>query len=202
MIIKKKKILVQNGFKFEFYGIYDNGTSYYPNNDTYNDAFKGFFCYWDGRENIQATLRFGIRNQKNILWNAGDGNYVSDYSFSTTYPWNIMYPENDGVQAKKEVHFTISVDCSQKEYVHTMYINGNKTYAGKLNKEYWEYFVNKYLDSLKYFCVGRSSMGTGGRWHYSKMNAYSIKLYNRGLNEQEVKENYDKSVAYHNLLQK
>ena len=44
-------------------------------------------------------------------------------------------------------------------------------------------------------------MDKSGAWHYSKMNAYSIKLYNRGLNEQEVKENYNKSVAYHNLLQ-
>ncbi len=44
-------------------------------------------------------------------------------------------------------------------------------------------------------------MNEKNSWHYSKMNAYSIKLYNRGLNDQEVKENYNKAVAYHNLLQ-
>lgn len=43
-------------------------------------------------------------------------------------------------------------------------------------------------------------MNKNGYWHYSKMNAYSIKMYNRGLSEQEVKENYNKAVAYHNTL--
>ena len=57
-----------------------------------------------------------------------------------------------------------------------------------------------YLENLNYFCIGRSSFGHDGAWMYSKMNAYSIKLYSRGLNDQEVKDNYNKSVAYHELL--
>ena len=43
-------------------------------------------------------------------------------------------------------------------------------------------------------------MDCNGSWHYSKMNAYSIKLYNRGLSAEEVKNNYNKAVAYHNAL--
>ena len=43
-------------------------------------------------------------------------------------------------------------------------------------------------------------MDNNGCWHYSKMNAYSIKLYNRGLSAEEVKDNYNKAVAYHNAL--
>ena len=84
------------------------------------------------------------------------------------------------------------------EYKQTLYVNGDKICEGTLSRDYWKEFVEDDLKSLKYFCVGRSSMYYDGSWHYSKMNAYSIKLYNRGLSEQEVKENYDKAVAYHN----
>ena len=44
-------------------------------------------------------------------------------------------------------------------------------------------------------------MAYDGWWHYSNLNVYSLKLYNRALNEQEIKENYDKTIAYHNILQ-
>lgn len=35
---------------------------------------------------------------------------------------------------------------------------------------------------------------------YGKMNIYACRLYNKVLNADEIKENYDKTVAYHNLL--
>ena len=200
---EEKNILAQNGLTFEFYGIYDGGTSYNPDNTIINDYhYKGLFCYWNGIESKQAQVRFGIASRgKRIEWNtSGNGNkYESDYS-QNGYPWNIWYPESNEIQNGKEVHFTISIDCSQENFKHTVYANGNKLYEGNLNKDYWNHFINNTLSSLKYFCIGRSSMSQAGAWHYSKMNAYSIKLYNRGLNGQEVKENYNKAVAYHNLL--
>ena len=41
-----------------------------------------------------------------------------------------------------------------------------------------------------------------GYWNYSKMNAYCLRLYSRALTEEEVNKNYDKSVTYHDLLNK
>ena len=199
---EEKNILAQNGLTFEFYGIYDGGTSYNPDNTIRdNYGYKGLFCYWNGIESKQASARFGLNSYgKKVQWNIGYKRYISDYS-DKNYPWNIGYPESEEIQNGKEVHFTISIDCSQENFKHILYVNGNKLYEGNLNKDYWNDFTENYLQELKYFCVGRSSMDKDGAWHYSKMNAYSIKLYNRGLNEQEVKENYNKSVAYHNLLQ-
>ena len=196
---EEKNILAQRGLTFEFYGIYDGGTSYNEKNEIFNHNYKGIFCYWNGDESRQATLRFGIRNNKQILWNTGDKSVESDYS-EPGYPWNIIYPKSDEIQNNKKIHFVISIDCTQETYKHVLYVNGNKLYDGVFNKECWSSFVDKYLNNLKIFCIGRSSMNKEGQWHYSKMNAYSIKLYNRGLNEQEVKENYNKAVAYHNLL--
>ena len=198
---EEKNILADNGFTFEFYGMVNGGTSYNPNNEIINYDYRGIFCYWNGIESKQAGVRFGLFKNR-VEWNPrgnGDKTLISDYS-KPGDPWNILYPETEKIQKNKEIYFTISLDCSQEEYQHTLYADGNKLYQGKLNKTFWDTFKTNFLKELEYFCVGRSSMEGNGYWHYSKMNAYSIKLYNRGLNDQEVKENYNKAVAYHNLL--
>ena len=196
---EEKNILAQNGLTFEFYGIFNGGTSYNEKNEVISKNYKGLFCYWNGIESKQAAARFGIDHNR-ITWNTGaDGTQSSDYS-NPSSPWNIIYPENEEIKNGKETSFTISVNCTGDSYTHALYVNGNKLYGGKYNQLCWTNFINR-LSSLKYFCIGRSSAQADGRWHYSKMNAYSIKLYNRGLNDQEVKENYNKAVAYHNLLQ-
>ena len=203
---EEKNILAQNGFTFEFYGTYNGGTSYNEKNEVVdNNGYKGLFCYWNGNEKEQASLRFGINNYgKNIFWNAkvgimGVDALKSDYSHPKA-PWNIIYPETEKIQSNKEVYFTITLNCTQNNYIHTLYANGEKLYEGNFNNIYWNNFVKDDLQKLKYFCIGRSSMDNNGCWHYSKMNAYSIKLYNRGLSAEEVKDNYNKAVVYHNAL--
>lgn len=203
---EEKNILAQNGFTFEFYGTYNGGTSYNEKNEVVdNNGYKGLFCYWNGNEKEQASLRFGINNYgKNIFWNAkvgimGVDALKSDYSHPKA-PWNIIYPETEKIQSNKEVYFTITLNCTQNNYIHTLYANGEKLYEGNFNNIYWNNFVKDDLQKLKYFCIGRSSMDNNGCWHYSKMNEYSIKLYNRGLSAEEVKDNYNKAVAYHNAL--
>ena len=198
---EEKNILAQNGFTFEFYGTYNGGTSYNEKNEVVdNNGYKGLFCYWNGNEKEQASLRFGINNYgKNIFWNAkvgimGVDALKSDYSHPKA-PWNIIYPETEKIQSNKEVYFTITLNCTQNNYIHTLYANGEKLYEGNFNNIYWNNFVKDDLQKLKYFCIGRSSMDNNGCWHYSKMNAYSIKLYNRGLSAEEVKDNYNKAVA-------
>ena len=198
---EEKNILAQNGLTFEFYGIYDGGTSYNVDNTVKEDVYKGIFCMLESKDAVSAFMRFGILYNKQILWNAGFAKEKSDYSLNNKSLWNIRYPETEEIQNKKEVYYTISIDCSGDTYKHTLYANGNKLYDGTLNKKYWDSFVEKYIDSLNFFCIGKAPMNEKNSWHYSKMNAYSIKLYNRGLNDQEVKENYNKAVAYHNLLQ-
>ena len=156
---EEKNILAQNGFTFELYGMVNGGTSYNPNNEIINYDYRGIFCYWNGIESKQAGVRFGLFKNR-VVWNpqgTGDKTLISDYS-QNGYPWNILYPETEKIQKNKEIHFTISLDCSQEEYTHTLYADGNKLYQGKLNKTFWDTFKANYLNDLKYFCVGRSSM--------------------------------------------
>ena len=155
---EEKNILAQNGFTFEFYGMINGGTSYNQNNEIINYDYRGIFCYWNGIESKQAGIRFGLF-KNGVIWNpqgTGDTTLISDYS-KPGDPWNILYPKTEKIQKNKEIHFTISLDCSQEEYTHTLYADGNKLYQGKLNKTFWDTFKTNFLKDLKYFCVGRSS---------------------------------------------
>ncbi len=206
---EQKEALAKNGFTFEFYGIWDGGTT------THNEAskYKGIFCYWNGLEDKQALFRFGINEKdKKIIWNAGflynDGK--SDFAIDPNNLHNIIY-NIDLEKLKKGCFITITVDTSNaytvegKEgeyYKQTMYLDGEVLYTGNYNKKQWDNFCINELPNLKYFCIGRSSMNTDGWWHYSKMNAYCLRLYSRALSEEEVNKNYEKSVEYHSLLKK
>lgn len=88
-------------------------------------------------------------------------------------------------------------------YKHTIYIDGEKKIDAKYNVKSWETFLEKCNNNnLKYFVIGASTQTTGKSWHYSKMNAYCLRLYSRALSEEEVNKNYEKSVLYHSLLEK
>ena len=205
---EEKQTLAKNGFTFEFYGILDGGTSYMPEGTTNNTQYRGIFCYWNGKESNQALFRFGIDGNPSFMslkWNAGYGKFLSDYMEADNIQWNIHY--KNVYEPGKKHFYTITLNTNEsykvgeeEYYKQIMYMDGNKLYEGNYNKKSWDKFVNENINDLKYFCIGRSSMQTEGAWHYSKMNAYTLKLYNRGLSEEEIKNNYNKSVAYHDAL--
>jgi len=200
----EKQELAQNGFTFEYYGTLNQGQSYNESGNPINNTFSGIFCYWSGNEARQAKYRFGFYNNRTISWNAGFGNFISDFSEQYN-PWNILYEVN--IQNGEEVYYTITLDTSnsyekngQQYYKQTMYANGMKLYEGDYSKLTWDNFIENDLLELKYFCVGRSSKHNEGWWHYTKMNAYTLRLYNKALTQSEVKENYSKSIAYREML--
>ena len=208
---KQKQTLAENGYTFEFYGIINNGKAWdYQKNpiDKTIYSYTGIFCYNDGSETGGAGFRLGIepnKNWKSLKWNAGWGGYESDYSEDTVNPHNIQY--KNVYVPNEEVYYTVTLDCTkdysvdEPDYYRAIcYKNGQKVYDGRYNKKSWKYFVDNNFNNLTYFNVGRSQMTKGGWWFYTKMNTYTLRLYNRGLTEQEVKENYEKTVGYYNSV--
>lgn len=204
---EQKETLAQNGFTFEYYGTISKGISYNENYELINyPEYTGLFCYWNGDEKKQAQLRFGLTNSS-LLWNAGFNQEISDFSnLSNNTYHNIIYPFS--YTQGNTIYFTVTLDTSnsykkdEKEYYkQTLYINGKKFLEGGYNKNNWEYFINNNLKDLNYFCIGRSSLGEDGWWHYSDMNTYTLRLYNKALSSEEVEYNYQKSTAYHESLQ-
>ena len=203
---EQKQTLAKNGFTFEYYGTINSGTSYDQNGNVISNLFKGIFCACN--ENEEAVVRFGIQlgnnNKHNLRWNAGNGNYISDFS-EENHPYNIWYPIEYNLG--EDIYYTITLDTTnsyekdgEQYYKQTVYLNGKKLYEGGYNKKTWDDFVEKYINSLNYFHIGRSSMSSPSWWHYSKLNAYTLRLYNHALSSDEAKDNYDKSVAYHESL--
>ncbi len=203
---EEKQTLAQNGFTFEYYGTIEKGNSYNEKKEPIQHTYTGMFCYWNGEETKQAKYRFGFETIKNtIKWNAAMVNQKSDFSEEGS-PWNIHYPIID-YTPDKELYVTITLDTSHsfikdevEYYKQTFYRNGEILYVGGYNKKQWDAFVHDDLDKLQYFCIGRSSMTSEGWWHYSRMNAYTLRLYNQALSKEQVKENYEKSKVYHESL--
>lgn len=210
---EQKNALAKNGFTFEYYGTITKGISYDNKNNEVFDmpTYTGIFGYWTGNENQQAKFRFGIfnkTNSRNLRWNAGwVQNSVSDFSSTKDVdPWNIDYPID--YNYGDEIYYTITLDTTssykkdgEEYYKQIVYLDGKILYEGGYNKKSWDNFINNDLNNLNYFCIGRSSMSTDGWWHYSKMNAYTLRLYNHALTSDEVEDNHQKSVAYHESLQ-
>ena len=204
---EQKEALAQNGFTFEYYGTIEKGTSYDENKEIFDyPQYTGIFGYWNGNEDEQARFRFGIVNYS-LLWNAGFNREISDFSNTADKTYhNIIYPTN--YTQGNIIYFTVTLDTSNsyekdgvEYYKQTLYLNGESFLDGGYNKKNWDYFINNDLKNLNYFCIGRSSLSKDGWWHYSKMNTYTLRLYNHALSSDEVADNYQKSVAYHESLQ-
>lgn len=149
-----------------------------------------------------------------LSWNAGIASYVSDFSVNeTNEAHNIAYELTDLKQIG-DFYVTVTVDTSRsyqvdgregEYYPQKLFFwtkeGGGLKYSGWYNKSCWDNYLLDYLNNSKYFYLGRVEAGTKGAFHYSKLHAYSFRLYNRALTEEEVNKNYEKSVEYHSLLE-
>ncbi len=218
--LTKKEVFAKNGFTFEFYGKLDGGTSYNDLGENIEDFYKGLFGFWNGNESEQAELRFGIFDRYCLYYNPGWYSVYSDLSAHGS-PWNQIYDltkaekQNGDVKEKilkdgtiydsQNHYIVVSLDTTKifktdengSHYKQTIYLDGEKLIDAGFNSESWNVFVNE-MSGLDYFCVGKCSMNSNGWWHYSKMEAYTLRLYNRALTDDEVEKSYQNSL----LLQK
>ena len=80
--------------------------------------------------------------------------------------------------------------------------NGDAEAKSPLDRknQYWKNFIDNELPNLTTFCLGRSSMTDDGNWLYSDTSTYALRLYNRGLTEEEVMKNYIATTTYRNSI--
>lgn len=69
-----------------------------------------------------------------------------------------------------------------------------------MSENYYKDFIEKELPNLNTYILGRCSMDDEGNWHYTNCEIYSLRLYNRSFEENEVLANYNATVAYHDIL--
>lgn len=135
-----------------------------------------------------------------IQYNCGyerEKSYFSDESSTHIQSINFL-KYNKRLNINEDVYISVTIDG--ENLVQNIYINGTKLDGGFVSEKYWKSFIENDLPELNTICLGRSSMEAEGWWHYSKMDLYSLRLYNRALSDEEVMENYNSTVLYHNII--
>ena len=157
-------------------------------------------------------LDFGLDVDDIFVGVLGNLNIVSPYSDSIV-PKNVRYPSS----LKYELHYwtwslnTNSIyNSSNTEelknyegdfYSSKVFIDGEIVYDTYYSKAQYDNAIkNLNNNNSKYITLGRMAVNTENIWHYSKMKTYSMRLYNRGLSEEEIIDNYNTTKAYYSAV--
>jgi len=94
---------------------------------------------------------------------------------------------------------TVNIEESKMKF----YINGEIIDETSFDKNYYQEQTNigDLYEGLIYN-IGRATAAGSSFWHYLKGSIYSLKLYNVGLTDEEVKANYNTTLEYHKILEK
>ena len=178
---------IENGLTFEFfaksqeYDLYmlaktDKGNT---NLLVYSNMFR---TYLSSTENTF----FACMSNKN-----SNSNWTNPMAEHWIMKSNVgtMNTENGG-------YFTMTIDVTNDTIA--LYWNGEYLDSTTCSREWMT--NGGILDSSVPFTIGLNVGGHEYIENYSQVDIYACRLYNKVLTADEIKANYDKTVAYHNLL--
>ena len=175
------------GFTISFYGIsYKNESHFFSKQEKNNINYSCRFCI------AQDKFLFNTsKNRSNSKWAQNDtisnGNLIVNCAYTLG---EIAY-------------FDLIFDAENNEF--KLYKNNEFIDSDVVDEGYWhgENGGRQIFEDDSIFCyLGRAYAGvneTTSDWKYAKLTIYSLRLYNRPLNEDELKSNYDKTIAEHNI---
>ncbi len=192
-----------DGLTFEFYGniVGHLDTTFQVEN------WLGLIGFWSGNFNDQCTSRFGIVDGK-ILYSPvtgwrGVGISPGEWSLSTSLH-NQVKQIDDFIN--KEFYFSIVLENKQyleegkiKQYIFCNIDNNIQEYTGWLARDYYSAFLEK-IRVLSFLEFGRCTWTKASNWGYIIGNCYNLRMYNKSLSSEEIKENCEKSKLFHNYL--
>ena len=173
------------GFTLSFYGISYKNNSFFAKQKENNVAYS---CRFSLGGNI-----FGFNTSKN----RANSKWSSDSDINNgmlIIPCSYIFGEI--------AYFDLTFDAEKNEF--KLYKNNEFVDSDIVDEEYWhgENGGKQIFEDDTISCyLGRGYAGGthGNSWNYSKFTVYSLRLYNRPLNEEELKSNYDKTTAEHNI---
>ena len=176
------------GFTLSFYGISHKGkffTKQRENNPAYSCRF--------GLEKNQFSFNTS-KNRANSKWSTSENDSNNgNLAIPLTY--------TNGEIA----YIDLTFDAEKNEF--KLYKENELIDSDIVNEEYWhgENGGQQILEDDEIPCylgrayIGSASTSGDGYWTFGKITIYSLRLYNRALNEEELKNNYDKTIAAHTL---
>ena len=177
------------GFTLSFYGI------------IYTDSYTGIFV--KQRENdVLYSCRFGLEKDK-FTFNTSKNKSDSKWELGG----NLNIPCN--YKLENIEYFDLIFDANTNEF--KLYQNNKFVDSDIVNEKYWhgESGGKQIMEDDKISCylgrfwgnAGISHVNDEDTWNCTKLTLYSLRLYNRPLSENELKSNYDKTIAAHTIEQ-
>ena len=207
----------EDGFTFEFYGkMEDIGTR------CEKGEYKSKTSNDDGEYTCGLIHIYGLDDETSDFWGARFGchcleNEITDVYFTLcpsdskwtgssvskkgwsgeAYSW-VQYIDFNN-DFNEDFYFTIVYDALKG--VEIMYINGEENERAEIDHLYWECFLEQIGKMERKLCIGRVADTYTNNWLYSDFECFSMRLYKRALNEDEVLKNFKASVNYHDYLE-
>ena len=201
-----------NGTEFKFDGVNDYIEVYTDGVDIDNGITFEFYCKatddnvinmlgktirspevtWSNKLRMQF-----VQNEKIMRCCMSGLNSDSDWAYGivSNKHW-IAKNVQHNFQGEDGGYITVTADIQNNKI--QMYWNG--VFLGETTCSH-EWMINGGLtDSSIPFSIGMIVTGSIYTENYSKFDLYACRLYNKVLTEEEVQENYNKTVTYHNLL--
>ena len=174
------------GFTLSFYGITNNGYHFFSKQRENDVLYSCRFALYNGG--------FGFNTSKN----RADSKWSISNSDDDNGNLNIRCSYSFGEVA----YFDLIFDAEKNEF--KLYKNNEFIDSDVVNEGYWhgENGGQQIMEDESISCnIARSFAGgsTDAKYSYCKLTLYSLRLYNRPLNESELKSNYDKTIAAHSL---
>ena len=177
---------IENGLTFEFYAKDEQDYvsmlgKTIKNDNNYANKFrtnffqneKKFLCCMSGLDSM-SDWKEGEVSNRHWISRIVEGNFKE---------------ENGGY---------LTMTANMKDNTTTLYWNGK--YIGSTTCSHDWMVSGGLTDNSIPFTIGLLVTGNQYNEVYSKMDLYACRLYNKVLTADEVKENHDKTVAYHNVL--
>ena len=176
---------MDEGMTFEFYGNGDNDIRMLGK--TIKNAegwFTRFRLQFLNNENTFQCCMSGLKSNSDWSVNEKDNSH-----------W-IQRKNLKSFNSTNGSYITMSVNL--KTDTITLYQDGNIIGSTICSDEWLR--SGGLTDNNIPFIIGMMVSGATYGEFYTKMSLYACRLYNKVLTDDEVKENYSKTVAYHNLI--
>ena len=183
----------QEGITIETYGVLNE------NSEMLGNIYKGPI------EGSSYAFKYSVGNLAcsgdplNLYFQVGSTFYqgiAAGSNYQCKYAKNDFHiPLNNYELYEGDGYVTFSLKDDGEFYI---LLNGKKVIEDKYNLEYVEHY-KEYLSNKNYpIIIGKTA--SGSTFKCRKMKTYAIRLYNKALSEEEAVDNYEKTVAYRELL--
>ena len=186
-VYPQEDVNLENGITFEFYSKKDDKGEFSMlsktlKGNTNNEVFtNNFRTYFSGRNFLCCMSKLDSGSN----WSPGE----------SMKHW-IQKAMAGDFNSENGCYLTMRIDLQNNEV--SLYNNGKFIDSTTCNHDWMT--SGSLTDNSVPFTIGFRIAGNSYTEYYSKVDIYACRLYNKVLTDEEIKDNYNATVTYHNML--